>query len=659
MRSLRRGPCVCLTRALWLLSSVGAAALLPARLSAFPVMIGDVKGSLDTTLSVGASHRLGDPDRAYYGTAAGGLQNSVNVDDGNLNYRQGIYSFALKGTSELQLELNQFRLFVRGTAFHDLENDDARERTALSGAAKEKVLSDVKLLDYFVTGSFDVGERPLDVRVGSQVLSWGESTFLQNGINVINPIDVARIRTPGAELKEALLPVPMLSFSLGITDNLSLEGFYQFHYEETEIDPPGTYFSTNDFAGAGGRRVYLGFGAIADSSTFGYIPRGPRQDPDDGGQWGLAARLLVPQLNDTEFGLYYVRYHSRLPMISALTPSRAISSAEVQAIAGTLAQQNLAPAMAGAGFPAANIPAALTTLIGAALTNVPAANLPANLQPFYPGAQTIANNARRLGFFNAASTGSYLVEYPEDIELYGLSFNTDLASTGVSLQGEISYKVGTPLQIDDVELLFAALSSINPAFGQPNNQIGSYLGQLSTRIQGWKRKDVWQAQMTGTKVFGPMLGASQLVTVAEAGVTVVPHLPDQATLRFDGSGTFTSGSASAMLLTGNGAFPATDASLFADDVSWGYQIAARLDYNDVFWSMNMSPSLAFSHDVAGNTPLPLGNFIEGRKSLTMAVEFTYLNSWAWELRYVNYSGGGAANLIADRDFVSAIMKYSF
>jgi hypothetical protein len=476
---------------------------------------------------------------------------------------------------------------------------------------------------------------------------------------VINPIDVARIRVPGSELKEALVPVSMASFSLGVSENITFEGFYQFDFEQTEIDPTGTYFSTNDFAGVGGERVYLGFGAVADSSPFGFVPRGVDAYPDDAGQWGLAARILVPNLNSTEFGLYAINYHSRLPLISARTPTRAISAAYVQATAGSLAQANLAPAMLGAGFPAEGIPAALTTLIGAALTGVPIGALPSNLQPFYPAAQSIAGSARTLGFFDAAATGRYLVEYPEDVRLYGMSFNTDLFTTGISLQGEVSYKVGTPLQIDDVELLFAALSSLNPAFAYPNNQIGTFLGVYDTRIQGWKRKDVWQTQFTATKVFGPTLGASQCVLLGEVGATYVPHLPSNDMLRFDGSGTFTSGSASAMLLSGNSVFPATPLEAFADDFSCGYVVATRLDYSNVFLSLNMSPSLAFTHDVHGNTPLPLGNFLEGRKSLTLGVEFSYLNEWTLEARYVNYFGGGRYNLIADRDFVSTTLKYSF
>jgi Protein of unknown function (DUF1302) len=660
MRPIRQGLRFRAARVLSVLIVLGVAAAMPARLPAFPLELGVFKGSLDTTLSAGVSYRLSDPDRSYFGTSAGGLQNSVNADDGNLNYLQGVSSLAVKGTSELQLESGPWRVFVRGTGFYDFENEGQdRARTPLSNAALEKVGSDLRLLDYFIAGSFNPADHPLDVRVGSQVLSWGESTFLQNGINVINPLDVARIRTPGAELKEALMPVPMISWSYGVTDNLTVEGFYQFSYQETEIDPPGTYFSSNDFAGEGGQRVYLGFGAVADTAPYGFVPRGPKQDPDDAGQFGLAARLLVPQFNDTEFGFYYINYHSRLPLISAITPTRGVSTQEVVSTASTIAQATLAPVMIANGVPPAAVGPSLTVLIGAALTGVPVGNLPPSLQPYYPAAQTIASTSRTLGFFSAAATARYLIEHPEDIHLYGVSFNTDLGSTGISLQGEVSYKVGTALQIDDVELLFAAMSTLSPAFGPPNNQIGNYLGQYNTPIRGWKTKDVWQAQVTGTKVLGPTLGASQMVMVGEVGITHVPHLPEQSTLRFDGSGTFTSGSASAMLLTGNGAFPATPASMFADPTSWGYQLAARLDYNDVFGGVNMSPSLAFGQDVSGNTPLPLGNFIEGRTSLTMAVEFTYLNRWAWELRYVNYSGGGLANLIADRDFVTATMKYSF
>ena len=39
-----------------------------------------------------------------------------------------------------------------------------------------------------------------------------------------------------------------------------------------------------------------------------------------------------------------------------------------------------------------------------------------------------------------AKTASYFVEYAEDIDLLGLSFNTELGTTGVALQGEVSHR---------------------------------------------------------------------------------------------------------------------------------------------------------------------------------------------------------------------------
>ncbi len=593
-------------------------------------MLGEAEASLDTTLSYGASFRLNDPDLGLIGTTNGGRLNSVNADDGNLNYSKGIYSNAFKVTSELEVNYQNFGVFVRGTAFHDFENEGKdRERTKLSSKALEKVGQDAVLLDYFAFAKFDMGNIPVDIRVGSQVLSWGESTFIQNGINTINPVDVSKFRIAGAELREGLIPVPMISASIGITENITLEGFYLFKFEETEIDPPGTYFSTNDFVGVSGNTVMLGFGAIPDIPAnsplggLGGVPRAPNNNPSDGGQFGLATRILIPQLNDIEIGIYYLRTHSRLPLISSITPTAPVNVAAVPAIVGSLIPGLL---QAGLDFPTAQA--------------------------------TAIAQASQIVFFQSAATGRYQISYPEDINQLGFSINTDIGNTGISLQGELSYRFDQPLQVDDVELLFATLSAINPAFG-PNNQIGNFLGQLSTPISGFRKEDVMQIQATATKVFGPTLGADQWVLLAEVGATFVPGLPSKDTLRFDGPGTFTGGDPLAMLLTGNGAIPATPLDAFADDSSWGYRIVSRLDYLNLFWGINATPSIAFAHDVTGNTPLPIGNFLEGRKTLTLGVELTYQNSWSYAMRYTNFFGAGDFNLAHDRDFFSLTLKYSF
>ena len=518
------------------------------------------------------------------------------------------------------------------------------------------------MLDAYVWHNFEIGGSPVNFRLGRQVLNWGESTFIQNGISAINPVDVSKLRLPGSELRDAFLPVWMASASIDISDNVTLEAFYQLKWKEIIIDPPGTYFSTNDFVGRGGSQVYLGFGALSDLSPLGAIPRGENVMPSDSGQFGLATRIYAPELNGTEFGLFFLNTHSRLPVLSARTPTMAINTDLTGPLTMVFMQ---------AGLPAATAQAQAAQLFG--LLTIyqkfqinPALLTPTELailqdpvsQATLASPQTTAavDGAKQIALLTSAATGRYLVEYPEDIKLIGASFNTDIGTTGISLQGEISYKWDQPLQVDDVELLFAALSAVNPAFGSIT-QLDDMLGQLGAYVKGWTEEEVWQAQATATKVFGPMLGADQAIFLVEAGMTYVPGLPAKSELRFDAPGTFVSGDPLANQI---GLSPAIEpAGAFADKLSYGYRVVFKLDYLNAFLSTNLSPVIQFAHDVEGTTPSPILNFVEGRKSVTMALQATYQNSWAADISYTNYSGAGRYNLIHDRDFVSATVKYSF
>lgn len=636
-------------------------ALAPAA-RAFVFTFGEAKGSFDTTVSIGGLHRLNNPDRELYGISAGGLQRSVNADDGNLNYKQGLASFLVKANHDLQLEYRDFGLFTRGYYFNDFENSEhARARTPLSKEAHELVAKGGEILDAYIYYKPKLESLPATFRFGRQVLSWGESTFIPNGINSINPIDVAKLRTPGSELKEALLPVNMLSMSYNLTTDLSLEAFYLLDWERTRVDPPGTYFSTNDFVAQGGTKAYLGFGAITDNSPLGAISRGTDKEASKWGQYGVNLRWLAAGLNDTEFGLYYMNYHSRLPVLAANTPTTPVNTAKVGADSAAALQANaafmggLATAL-GTADPAV-IGATLSQLIGATLTGVPATAFPASLQSSYASVAAVTGPIGQRESFVAAATGRYLIEFPEDIHLVGVSFNTSFA--GIALQGEASYRSNQPLQIDDTELLFAALSPLSARFGA-NNQLGSFA--LNTYVPGYRRHKVWTGQMTATKTARGILGAAQSTLLAEIGF-VSADLPLKGTLRYEGPGTYVSGDLNYMNNSGSntsGALPLSEpSSAFADRVSWGYQLVGRLDYNNVFRGINASPLLIFAHDVSGNTPFPLGNFRENRKTVTIGADFTFQNAWACEVRYVNFFGAGRYNLLGDRDYVSANIKYSF
>src|SRR5205814_4512380 len=100
-----------------------------------------------------------------------------------------------------------------------------------------------------------------------QVVDWGESTYIPGGLNEVNHFDVTALQVPGAELKQALLPDEMAVFNLQLSKNLSTQLLYLFDWHEDIIEPDGAYFSTSDFAGPGGNRVFLGFGAISDQGV--------------------------------------------------------------------------------------------------------------------------------------------------------------------------------------------------------------------------------------------------------------------------------------------------------------------------------------------------------------------------------------------------------
>jgi len=571
---------------------------------------GELSWSWDTTVSYGLFTRLEKRDPAIIGLAAGGKAFSVNGDDGNQNYNTGLASNAFKATTELELSYKGIGAFVRAYGFYDIENEDSRRaRTPLSEEALERVGSRAEFRDAFVWAKFDLGSVPVEIRGGWQVINWGESTFFQGGINAINPVDVSALRVPGAELRDALLPVGAVLLSIKPYKNTSLEGFWQYAWSQTKIDPVGSYFSTTDLAGAGAKKVLLGFGSAPDTIPVGYnipgnpvgaaVPRvGDRKAKDDG-QYGAAFRLFVPALGGTEFGFYYMNYHSRLPLIMART--------------GT---QN------------------------ALLVNG-----------------------------NYAASAKYFLAYPEDIKLLGLSFNAQLGNTGIALQGEVSRRLDVPLQLDDVEILYAALTPLRllPAIPQlaplrglgallaANNQVGAY--GFDQEIQGYRLFDTTQVQMTATRAFGRVLGANQFILVVEGAWNKVHDLPEQSVLRLEGPGTYTSGNP---IFTQAKVQPGTEPSTaFPTSSAWGYVVAGRLDFANVIGAVNVSPRFSFAHDVNGISPGPGGSFIEDRMAVTLGLGFQYRINTEWDLSYTRYYGAGRYNLLNDRDFLAGNIKYSF
>jgi hypothetical protein len=255
-------------------------------------------------------------------------------------------------------------------------------------------------------------------------------------------------------------------------------------------------------------------------------------------------------------------------------------------------------------------------------------------------------------------TATYFVEYPEDIHLYGVSFNTTWPLIDVAIQGEYSLKQGQPLQVDDVELLLAGLGAPGQISPTPFATLGNQY------LRGWRRHDVSQVDLSVTKVLGPMptLGYDQLSLFVESGFVHIRDLPSPQTLAYEAPGTYTlnPGTAAHPINAGTAAgLPITPYSAYADDYSWGYKVATRATYNNVFNVFTLEPTLVFQHDVRGITPTPIVNFVEGRKQVNLLLGVNYLQAWNFDLGYAMYSGAGKQNLLSDRDVVDFSIKYSF
>ena len=74
-----------------------------------------------------------------------------------------------------------------------MNDHDVGDRSQLIDQALGDVGRNYELLDAFVSADYTIADMPVNLRLGKQVINWGESTFILNGNNVFNPIDVARL----------------------------------------------------------------------------------------------------------------------------------------------------------------------------------------------------------------------------------------------------------------------------------------------------------------------------------------------------------------------------------------------------------------------------------------------------------------------------------
>lgn len=454
---------------------------------------GGIKGSFDSTISFGMQRRMKSPDMSIVGNDSGGnvpitspLGVAVNgpgagataspdfnyaqVDDGNLNYRKGdIVSQVLKGTHELGLkEEGNWAALARVTWSSDFTAAKTR-RTPLDDEAKKAVEANASILDFWVSKDFRLGENAAKVKIGNQVLSWGEDIFIIGGINTINAVDLRKAHIPGTQVKEILLPAPIISFSSGLGGGFSTEAYYQFKWNKLILDPAGTYWSSADFLGKGGKRGAFIPTSVMDPNYAGGTPVGTFGDfdptrgrslaslrdsvapglgtivpveitsPKNSGQYGLNLRFK-PQQGDTEYAAYYIRYHDKIPFV---------------------------------GF------------------------------RYSPTTANVINI-------------SAVEQYAEDRSVYGISMNTKVGDWAIG--AEVSYRPRDSVAIDPTVPLAGPYTYFNANFGGANSYV----------VNGYKDEKKWQAHVTGFKLLSPdiprALGAAEGYFLGELAVTRYPGL---------------------------------------------------------------------------------------------------------------------------------------
>ena len=472
-----------------------------------------------------------------------------------------------------------------------------------SGFDRLSKFSGIALLDAYGFGNFTLAGKPVNVKLGSQVVNWGESTFIPGGINQYGAIDVPAARRPGAQVKEILLPIPQIAASVGLADGVSVEAFYEFKWTRTVLDGCGTYFGFGDIInctkGDNSGTKYIAFDPLGGPDFFGWngygapfpAPLNGRmslladREPKDSGQFGLSAKFFSKPL-DTEFGAYFVNYHQNTP---AFTLERTPTNHPLSVWSGAFA---------------------------------PAVPLPGISARFdYSG---------------------------ENIKVFGLSASTVLANW--SFFGEVSHTKDFPVSVNGPD-------AVNAFFGA-GPLAGRLTGAPGELLVGYDRKSKTQLQVSTLKAFPNVMGADTLSFLAEIGFQHWGGIGDPATsVRYGRGGPYGPGPLAPGVCPTQANPDYCENEGYATPNVWGYRMFFELSYPNVFAGVNLKPRLFVSHDVHGYSAD--GVFSQGRWSLAPGIRAEYNNKTYLDFSYNRFNHNAKYDFLHDRDFYSLVVGINF
>lgn len=589
-----------------------AAALAAGSASALDFTVGDgIEGRVSGTVTAGTLIRTEAPDPGLYGSLAGARigastgQLNANAGSSDLNFVQNApVSTVIKGVADLELKKGDIGAFTRLMAWQDLElfNGNRPYGNSVNGFAQGVPLSDsgfareATFSNAMFTEAYLFGKTKLDSgatlngRVGEQTLNWGAAQFTGGGINVINPFNLPALQRPGALPQEGRVPVGMASASLASGGNWGVDGFVQYEFKATVLPGCGTFYGMPNYAATGCTYVSV-LPSLNDPSALS-SGRYPHRNPD------------TPASDAGQFGVS-LRY--ALPELNT----------ELRGYA--MQYHSRAPSIRVTN---PNVGGTYGTLGTTRLTDP---------------------NGLKYGLI-----------YPENIGLYGVSFNTRTSRT-LRFFGELAYRPNQPLNLNSSDLIAAfwqrsATSTLNLAKGVLAIPVGG-------TFDGYDRYNVTTLTLGTEKIFTNVAGAQRLVLSGELGWSYIGGLPDPGTLRYGRSDDWGGAAAAGQTCTDtSGAQRACAYDGFVTSYAWGYRLRLAATYPGAFFGATLIPSLYWASDVQGYSYD--GTFLEGRQVVRPGVRAEWGKKYFAEAAYGRIFGGNY-NSFSDRDTVSLVIGANF
>ena len=171
-----------------------------------------------------------------------------NQDDGKLNFQKNdifdagnSLAIGFTGTNAEGVSIN-----LSGIAYYNAALDfNSPLHKAFTNNQKDDFENQYKIGNAYVTAPLSDN---VDITIGNYVQSQGVTALLPIGVNVVNPVNLPLLRSPGVSIKDALLPQMMIGATAFLDGGVTLEAYYQLEQKEVEIDVARSFYGS-DFVG--------------------------------------------------------------------------------------------------------------------------------------------------------------------------------------------------------------------------------------------------------------------------------------------------------------------------------------------------------------------------------------------------------------------------